>query len=430
MNPENMPPAPPDEDLDNLIPGPGFEAPKGPKRDPETWIALQKKLSRKKLTAIKCRRNIALILSLDPRWKGRLRWNELWGLVFFDRRPIDDDDETEIALWLDRVYGPGFDWGPREVGTVIRVVAKRDRYHPVREYLDGLTWDGVERIDSMLIDYMGAKDTRLNREFSRRWLVSACARARKPGCKVDTVLILVGKQGAKKSTALEKLAVHPEWFSDSTIDMRSKDGYQSLQGVWIYELGELDSVAKRDATTVKAFLSAKVDKYRKSYGRNDERVPRACVLVGTTNESEFLNDPTGARRFWPVRVKHTDAEGLERARDQLWAEADAAYRDGERWWLDDDQESAAAKSAEAFQVGDTWRDLIAKWTKDKIEPFKVSQVAVEGLEISADKHRPGLSRRIGPILRDLGFEKTQMRGPEGRGWYWYDPEHPPAGLGE
>ena len=415
MNPEDMPPDRP-ADYDNVVPGPGYQDQHD--RDATTWAALDKAVKKGEQYARKCRRNMALILHMDPRWKGRLRWNEMDATVYLDGEPINDDLEGEIGMWMDKIYGPGFDWSPMEAGRIARIIAKRDSYHPVREWLEGLEWDGKPRLKVLLFKYLGCEKTALHATMGRKWAMSAVARAMDPGTKVDHTLILTGSQGAGKSTALAVLAYREEWFSDSMLDLRNKDAYQSIQGVWIYELAELDSVNRRDSSNVKAFLTARVDKYRKSYGRNDERVPRSCIFVGTTNEAEFLNDPTGSRRFWPVKTGKIALKALEDDRDQIWAEAVAAWKTGEDWWLSTKDAKTLADGSVAYERVDPWQGAVHKWASGRTEAFKATRLLIEVFEMSAKDCHTGHTRRVGAILQRMGFEKKSTTGEDGKGWYW------------
>ena len=257
--------------------------------------------------------NVVLALLRDPLYA--VSYNTFAGRVELDGRALTDEDETRIALELGTSYGLVVP--TRMVSEAIRYVAQLRRVHPVQDYLDGLAWDGTPRIDTWLEDYLQASEVPPG--VGRRWLLSAVRRATDPGCKVDTTLILVGAQGAGKSSGMRALMPVPAWFSDTPIDMGSKDAYLAMQGVWVMEVAELASMRARDAESIKAFLSAQVDRFRPPYGRNMVELPRGTVFVGTTNEAEFLDDPTGARRFWPVKVGRIDVLGLTRDRDQLWA---------------------------------------------------------------------------------------------------------------
>lgn len=248
-----------------------------------------------------------------------------------------DADLSNLRLYVSKTYGID---SPSKLKDALVAVASQRPFHPIREYLEALpAWDGIPRIDTLLVEYMAAEDNAYTRAVMRKTLVAAVARIFEPGTKFDTVLILNGPQGMGKSTLFAKLA--GRWFSDalSLTDMRDKSGSEKLQGYWILELGELAGMRKTDVETVKGFLSRTDDKYRAAYGVNVESHPRQCIIVGTTNaEDGFLRDVTGNRRFWPVTVGFSQGKKVWdlRTRDieQIWAEALHCYRQGEKLYLE------------------------------------------------------------------------------------------------
>ena len=263
----------------------------------------------------------------------------------------EKSDEAQLLSYLTENYSGLY--APEKTKNAVNTVAPERMYHPIRAYLDSLPeWDGVKRIDTLLIEYFGAEDNAYTRAVIRKTLVAAVARIYRPGIKFDSVLILNGPQGVGKSSFFARLA--GKWFSDSlTItDMRDKTSAEKLQGYWILELGELVGMRKMDAETVKSFITRTDDKYRASYGLSVSDHPRQCILVGTTNaEDGFLRDVTGNRRFWPVRVsgkgdkKPWDISDAEVC--QIWAEAKDLYKNNEPLYLD----GAAAEIAEKAQKG-------------------------------------------------------------------------------
>ncbi|MCD7752241.1 MAG: virulence-associated E family protein [Lachnospiraceae bacterium] len=285
--------------------------------------------------------NIAAILRYDPQLQnivynefkcmvdviGELPWKQVktgWG----------DTDISCAKLYFERVYGI---WSPTKFKDALLAVVSAERlYHPIKEYFDTLHWDGVERLDTLLIDYLGADDTPYVRAVTRKTLTAAVARVYEPGIKFDSILVLSGPQGIGKSTLFALLG--KEWYSDSLSisDMKDKTAAEKLQGYWILEIGELAGIRKVDVETVKSFVSRTDDKFRQSYGVVVESHPRSCIIVGSTNaEGGFLRDITGNRRFWPVPVsghgKHHPWELREV--DQVWAEAIERYRAGEELYL-------------------------------------------------------------------------------------------------
>lgn len=372
--------------------------------DPEVSVALMRS---KGGTVQGTLRNALTVLEADPRWCGRLRLNEFARQVEFDGVLVQDEDEVGIYRWLAENYG--LEVSTQRVSEAIRYLARPNSYHPVREYLDRLRWDGVPRVDGLLTRYFGAPDTPLNREQAKRWMVSCVARVRQPGCKVDTVLILAGQQGLGKSRGLRALATRGEWFSDSAIDFRNKDAYQVLPGTWIYELAELDSFRRSEASAIKAFLASQHDTYRPSYGRNPVRMLRQTVFVGTTNEAEFLNDPTGSRRFWPVQVTEVDVEAIEADRNQLWAEAAALYAAGEPWWLSPEMDLELRQESEQYRQVDAWEAPITRWVSGRVSDFTVTELLEDALKIDPGRQTRADGMRAATVLKTVGCRKGARR---------------------
>ena len=285
--------------------------------------------------------NIAHIIRFDPQLQsivynefksmldvvGDLPWKQVrpgWG----------DADLACAKLYFENLYGI---WSPTKFKDALLAVVSAERiYHPIKAYFNTLAWDGIERIDTLLIDYLGAEDTAFVRAVTRKTLCAAVARVYEPGIKYDSILVLNGPQGVGKSTLFSLLG--GKWYSDSLSlsDMKDKTAAEKLQGYWILELGELAGIKKVDVETVKSFISRTDDKFRQSYGVNVESHPRTNIIVGSTNaESGFLRDITGNRRFWPV---HVTGNGKFHAWDltevdQVWAEAIVKYHDGEELFL-------------------------------------------------------------------------------------------------
>ena len=305
--------------------------------------------------------NIAAIVSHDENLKS-IVYNEFKGCIdvigplpWKQVKPgFNDSDVANAKLYFERVYGI---WSPTKFkDALLAVVAAERIYHPIKNYFAGLNWDGVPRLDSLLIDYCGAEDNPYTRAVTRKTLCAAVARVYEPGRKFDSILVLSGPQGIGKSTFFAKLG--GAWYSDSLAisDMKDKTAAEKLQGYWILELGELAGIKKVDVETVKSFVSRVDDKYRQAYGMVVESHPRSCIIVGTTNsESGFLRDITGNRRFWPVQVSEHGSHhpwDLEEI-DQVWAEAIQAYKDGESLFLSGEvAQMAYAKQQEAMESDD------------------------------------------------------------------------------
>lgn len=260
--------------------------------------------------------------------KGELPWAQI-------KPNWNDSDMASLKVYFDAHYKI---WAPTKLKEALICVAVERAYHPVREYLNGLEqWDGIKRLENILIEYLGAADNEYTRAVTRKTLVAAVARVFEPGIKFDSILILNGPQGIGKGTLIEKLG--KEWFSDSLSidDMKDKTAAEKLQGQWILELAELAGIRKTDIETVKSFITRKDDKYRASYGINVESHPRQSIIIGTTNnENGFLRDVTGNRRFWPVKLdpSNTEKRGWDlKEIDKIWAEALYLYKEGEELFL-------------------------------------------------------------------------------------------------
>lgn len=401
--------------------------------DPQVWKMLEMTAPRKdepprpKPSLL----NIHTILSTDHRWSGRIRLNLFDGSHYLHREDersggetvdrLSDSLETDANLWLQRTYNMP-DAPSSKVAEAIRHIASANSFHPVREYLDGLEWDGVARLRRFLPDYCAVEDSPYAQEVGRRFLISAVARVMRPGCKVDTVLILCGKQGDGKSTAIERL-FSTSWFSDTPIDIRNKDSYIAIAGVWGYEWAELDSTRKQEVTAVKAFISAKIDKIRKPYARNDSRIPRQVVFIGTTNERTFLNDSTGSRRFWPVEVGAIDLDRIEADRDQLWAEALTEFRRGEQWHLDARLEGLRVEASEVFQQVDPWEAPTREYLRGQSGVTAVEVVkAVTGREPGEQSRTDSL--HMSSVLDSLGWRRQRRRVDGERVYLWCPPTVP------
>lgn len=244
----------------------------------------------------------------------------------------------------------------------LRMVAQRDRYHPVKDWLNGLSHDGTPRLDTWLTRYLGVDASSYSRAVGRAFLVAMVARVMRPGCKHDHVLVLRGDQGKRKSTACRILS-GDAYFSDTMPAIRNDkiEAWRHLRGKWLVEMAELAPSRKADQEDLKSFLSGQVDSYRMPYERKEETVPRQCVFVGTTNEDTFLRDATGGRRFWPVTCGAIDTDVLARDREQLFAEAAAAFKAGEAWHLSPEMEKLAAVEQEAAREEDPWEQAIREY---------------------------------------------------------------------
>jgi len=266
----------------------------------------------------------------------------------------------------------------------VQLVARDDSFHPVRQYLEGLKWDGTKRADGFLSLYFGAEATDYSAAVGARWLRSAVARIMQPGCKADCCLILEGPQGIMKSTALKTLGW--PWFTDEIADLGSKDAALQTRGTWVIEISELDALTRAEVGRIKSFMSRAVDRFRPPYGRHLIESPRQCVFAGSVNHGAYLRDDTGGRRFWPVACSRVRIAELERDRDQLWAEALASYRGGAPWWLDTPELNREAEGEQSARYEESaWEDLILTWCEQRLQMGETSVSVAEALALCIQK---------------------------------------------
>jgi predicted P-loop ATPase len=329
----------------------------------------------------------------------------------------NDDDTGRLQEWLQRMGLPRI--GREIVGQAIEMFARERRVHPLREWLSGLVWDGVSRIDRWLFVYFGAEaedDTAIEyvAAIGTKFLIAMVARVFEPGCQADYMLVLEGDQGILKSSACRALA--GEWFSDSLPEnIQGKDARQHLRGKWLIEISELAAVSKAETEAPKAFITRREERYRPPFGRHDVAEKRQCLFVGTTNQDLYIKDQTGGRRYWPVKCTMIDVAGLAGARGQLFAEAVQRFRRGERWWPTAEDERRFFKpQQEKRQEDDPWFPTIEDWLHRRTETkFTVAQIARDCLGFDGDS-RIGTAdaRRITNILKELGW--PQERTKKGR----------------
>ena len=358
--------------------------------------------------------NLTLILQHDERFRdaGSVRYDEFSNVLLLGERPVTDALVTEIGAeieltWKLSAIPPGM------LLSVLMMLGRRNGFHPVRDYLKLLRWDRTSRVDGLFSKYFGAKDTEYARAVSRTLMLGAVARIMQPGCKVDLVPILRGKQGAGKSTGLMAL-FGKSWTGTPTAEWGSKDFLQHLHsGVWCLELAELSGMRRSEVEHIKRVITAQSDRFRPPYGRTQEDFLRQTIFAGTTNADEFLKDPTGNRRFLPLEVGAVDVEGLIKDRDQFWAEALVRYQGGESWheipWDDAEEEREAVFEADA------WEERIGPWISAKFpQETTVSEILEDCLELTPDRHGRPEQTRVGAILRRWNWRPKQVRSGEAR----------------
>ena len=360
--------------------------------EPENWMMLLEKNAQ--TGAVKATiDNVRIILEHDPLLKGKFALNqfanrgEVLGSLPWDkqekRRLWDDNDNQGLYWYLERVYKIS---GNGKVDGALSLHSNAHAFNDVKDYLKGLQgkWDGVPRLDSLFIDYLGAKDTAYNRAVTRKAFTAAVARAMTPGCKYDNMVILAGPQGIGKSTLLDKMS--RGWFNDSIRTFEGKEASELLQGVWLVEVSELDAFRRTDVSRIKQFLSLRADRFRAAYGRNVKELPRTCIFFGTTNTAEYLQDTTGNRRFWPIdtgeqRRTKSVWRDLDPEIDQLWAEAYVRWQAGEPLYLSGAIEEAAKAKQEEHREASSREGIVrefmerpvpddwSKWPLDKRRMF-------------------------------------------------------------
>jgi len=347
--------------FDTVLPGNSNDTAKTPRPAPQSEPNVS--MSDDWLATLDCDRkgnpygtldNMVIILKNDPLLRGLLAYDEFehrevllkspyWRRVTPKTREITDNDDANIKRYLEKAHGI---YNTSKTKEALQIVSQQNTYHPVRDYLNAQSWDRVERLDTLFIDYLGAVDDAYTRAVTRKSLIAAVARVMQPGVKVDNVLVLVGRQGRGKSTILGKLG--RAWFSDSftLASLKSKEAFEQLQGVWLIEIGELAGLHKGDIEHIKGFISKQSDRFRVAYGHRAMNFPRQCVFFATTNRYEFLRDIED-RRFWPVDIDVTEPSrdvfrDLTNAEiGQIWAEAVEAFKGGEKLHLTPELTAAA-----------------------------------------------------------------------------------------
>ena len=374
--------------------------------------------------------NVITALSHDEAWKGVLAYSTFVGDIVCLKPPPwrgilspgadskskttpseyywTDRDTTRAAAYLANKYDLIVQ--DHIVAAGLEVVAEQHKVHPVRDWLASLKWDRRKRLDDFLVRLAGAEDSKYTRAVTAKWMVGLVARVHDPGCMFRMMLILEGPQDIRKSTALRTLAIRDEWFLETSIEMGSKDSYQSLRGKWIIEFGELDSLSRSEVSKVKQYISERTSSYRPSYGRRLVDFRRQCGFAGSTNDSQYLKDETGATRFHPITVtKSIDIEGLEKEVEQLWAEAVVRYRAGEEPFLRDEGiKREAAKITEARRQVHPWEDPVMRWLRRLPKPRRETGVTTyEVLTEALLKHVGDLTRgdemSAAAVLRACGW---------------------------
>lgn len=372
--------------------------------------------------------NANLILENDPEWRDTLRFNDVTKEITTHGGPAMNYHraclDVEIANWLARSQYKLF-MNSFAIGEQVLAVARKHSYDPIRDYLMSLKWDGVPRIAKFFEKYMGAQgDLEHISRVSRCFLISCAARGLSPGCEVQTVPILQGKQGCGKSRSLRVLG--GQWFTDTKLKIGDKDSRITAAQNWIIELAELASLRNADVDEVKGFVSQRDDKIRPPYGKVNEIFERHCVFVGSVNPDDFLNDWTGNRRWWPITVTNCDVNLIKHDRDQLFAEAVARYQAGEPWHLQDDDAAKAEEIANQYMRKSIRAEQLLAWYAQRPlnqRPGELTsfEMAHNVFGVPADRISKSIQIECGFVAAELKFVKKRRRVGEKTVWVWQVP---------
>lgn len=397
----------------------------------ESWRVL---LARKDDKLIDCRENVYLMLKHHPAFSGVL-WVDEFARKIVKRKPAPWDDP--------RTFKPGTEWQENEhlqlgmwtmqnerllvrsaenLSASINWAATESLWHPVRDYLEGLQWDGQKRIDEWLTDFLGVKRSEYTALVGRFFLIGMVARIYQPGCAMRAMPILEGEQFRGKSTALRILG--GDWFGDTPIDLNNKDAYQLIQGRWLYEIAELDAFNRAETTRIKSFISSPQDRFRAPYDRAPRDWMRQTVFAGTTNQHEYFKDTTGNTRYWPLMTddyEEINLEGLAACRDALFAEAVAAFKSGDRWHPTRTEQRRLFEPEQADrEIVDPWESMIYKHLKGgaflriTTEEILEDVMNVERSKIDGTR---SMATRVGNAMKRLGWIKK--RATDGTRGYFY-----------
>jgi predicted P-loop ATPase len=375
--------------------------------------------------------NAALALREAPEWQGVLAYNDFAKRTELMRPPPwDREQQLDVRTWEPRIWtahddlkanqwlqDKGINCSLNVAEIAVELVASESNFHPVLLYLNGLKWDRRPRLDDWMSDYLGVAPSDYVRAVARCTLIGAVARVRDPGCKNDCMPIFEGLQGIGKSTMVQ--AMFEPWYTDEIADFGSKDAGMQMQGVWAIEVSELDAMTRGEVSKVKAHISRRVDRFRPSYGRRVGEYPRQCVNWGSTNSSGYLKDETGGRRFWPIECVKLKVAELREARDQLWAEAYAAYDAGVAWWFVNPNVAKVAEEAQAARYADdVWTDQVMEFITP-LHSTTISAILIDALFVQIDRQGQIETNRVSRILRANGWERYQVGAGAERGSWAY-----------
>lgn len=376
--------------------------------------------------------NALIIFANDPELTGMLAFNEFSSRAVLLHPPPttegvttpgpfprawEEADRAFSLAYLQRAYNSRFKMDT--AASAMMGAASAKRFHPVRDYLAGLVWDGIPRIGAWLHDAFGAEVDPYHHAVGTKVLQAAVRRARQPGCKFDSMLVLEGEQNIGKSRACRAL-IGDQWFTDALPpDLGSHKTADQLQGVWGIEFAEIEHLLRSEPEGIKAFLSRQIDRFHAPYGRMPIERPRQCIFIGTTNSDDYARDSTGNRRLWPVRCLFANADWIEENRDQLWAEA-AATEPAANLWLDDAVVRAEATvQQEARHDEDPWEGGILAYLGARMSSVTIPEIMQDHLHLPIERHDKASQLRIAKILRRGGWRRGLGRengGPPVRRW--------------
>jgi len=393
------------------------------------------------LLAIRCMTPVAtpprlvpVELALDPRGQPfanmcnvcriiqpqNIWYNEFSDQVFADSNPWSDAATLALTNQIQADQIPRI---RKEVvfDAVMHSARSRTR-NPPREYLASLKWDGVERISRTWPTYFGATDTPYSQAIGRNFWISLIARVQRPGCQLDNMVVLEGDQGAGKSQALR--AIGGEWFAEVSESVNSKDFFISLRGVWLAEIAELDSFSRAEVTCIKRAITCQVDRYRSPYDRCASDHPRRTAFAGSTNNDQWIRDPTGGRRFWPIKIGKIDLTAIKRDRDQMFAEAMVAFGRGEAWHLSPAEETLEEQASR--QVEEVWLPRVLDWLTGRWGEITTGEVLADALKIEPARQDRAAQMRAATCLRAAGWTSHVVKktGQSCRVWRREPPPKP------
>lgn len=387
-----------------------------PKIDPETGeIDLQPQLDLVLMpngSPIMNLDNVVRAIESDPNLRGKIWYDEFLDTIVTtwqgEERQWKDADDVLLQLYMQRHVGLTR-IGLQTCHDAAVVAAFHDTRNECKTWLKSHVWDGVRRLSYLMSEGLGAEENPYTEAVGRCWVMSMVARVFQPGCKVDTVPVLEGTQGAGKSTALRILG--GKWFTECHENVTHKDFYEVLKGHMLVEIAEMHSFTRAEVERIKGIISCQMDRYRKSYGRNTENHPRQTVLACTTNRDDWQRDDTGARRFWPVRCGNVNHDWLRNNRDQLFAEAVHLFNQGEPWW--DVPLELQNEEVESRRDSDSWEAVIGAWLWNQTRPT-TSEILSDCLKIEVGRHDQLAQKRVGRVMRVLGWRTLVTKAPSGR----------------